>query len=582
MKATSGSCARWGGLALALYCAACGGSRGHAADDASFATLSTSREAQDAFRPLARRFAAASGRERVAMDPQLRAFRAQFSRDPLARHADALLAWAALERGDAAGAARAAHEVRLRGGGAVGDLAAVIEGAATRRQGDAEQALRILRPLVGKVVDGHVRTLLDEEVVEAALATRRWDDAMRFIRTWLQETGEEGAQAYARIGKRLESIPPDVLFRVLEGRTTLLRAGDDSPDARRLRRLVAARLARAVRESREPKLARRVLDVAGALLGEDDGEAVAELASGATTARFEPGTVGLLLGTSDDEARRRGVAAATGIALGLGLPNGHTRLVSRDDGGGERTYEGLLSLVADGAGVIVAGTTAQGSETAAQFAQANRIPVILLGPLRVPSESEFVFEVGERLERALGELRRALEERGTKAETVWLEDLDASTTDITGALPCSAAVGPLRGRVVLGGEGCRSIIESAQLPLALGLDGRSLRRKGALLLTTGQFGVDAGATMSAEWNRLRGGGEPGWWVGLGHDAGVLAGLAMRVVAGAGTDQLPDVLARRADAAKALTSVEGSLWTTEATRFGPDRRLARTLRVAEVK
>jgi hypothetical protein len=82
--------------------------------------------------------------------------------------------------------------------------------------------------------------------------------------------------------------------------------------------------------------------------------------------------------------------------------------------------------------------------------------------------------------------------------------------------------------------------------------------------------------------KKRHGVAPSWSAALGHDALALARLA---VAGLPLDRTQDpaeVASRHARVSAALGAAEVSLWTTEASRFGPDRAMPRTIAVREIK
>jgi len=53
----------------------------------------------------------------------------------------------------------------------------------------------VLSPLVSKLIDGWARALLNEEIVQSALAAKRWQRALQLMAVWLREAGPEEARA---------------------------------------------------------------------------------------------------------------------------------------------------------------------------------------------------------------------------------------------------------------------------------------------------------------------------------------------------------------------------------------------------
>ncbi|WP_437733377.1 hypothetical protein [Sorangium sp. So ce1335] len=401
-------------LGAAAAGAGCGAPEGGAAVSP---TLSRSPAAQAELHRILTRFANGARAERIALEPELVAFRERYPGDDLVRVADAHLAWIALERGDVRRAAALSAEIEARGRGATGateDIARVLRGAALRRAGKPKPAFGVLRPLVSKVIDAYVRSLLNEEVTAAAMEAGAWTQALELMGVWLREAGDdERAAVRAQIGALLRKVPIDHLVAALRAGQAGGEVVDPEVD---LRSLVAERLAIVARERRDVALAKELLDRAGPLLGRQ-GDAVFEIASGAGTARVEPPTVGLLISTRTPESRRRGVEIAAGVAHGLGLlrPGSDARLVSRDVGAEGSVDEALSSLTAEGAAVLIAGSSREQATEAARFARTNAIPVLLVHPPEPAAlDGAFVFVVGDEPARSIEVLAAALAERGAR------------------------------------------------------------------------------------------------------------------------------------------------------------------------
>lgn len=593
--------------------------------------LAGSPAAQAELRPLLSRFANGARAERIALEPELLAFRGRHASDDLARVATVHLAWIALERGDLRRAEALAAEVEAAGRSAVGDLARVIRGAALRRAGKPRPAFGVLRPLVSKMIDPYVRELLNEEVTTAAMEANAWTQAIELMSVWLREADDDRRAAVrAQIGAQLREVPIEHLVRAL-------RAGQAtgevvSPEVD-LRSLVAERLAIVARERRDVALAKELIDRADAALG-TQRDAIFELAAGADAARVEPPTVGLLLSTRTPASRRRGVEIAAGVAHGLGLlrPGSDARLVSRDDGGEGSVDEALNSLTAEGAAVLIAGSDREQATEAAKFARTHAIPVLLVHPPEPAAlDGAFVFVVGEEPARSIEVLAAALAERGAKPVALVGGDADVrkdaapapagaagaappgaagaaplAEHGIALALPCDGtfdarALRPpaIRGMVLAGDARCaEQALRAAprSVTIALAFETAIAPPPGSLVATAGLFPLlaapsgaqpppgagDPRATPSsgaaaalAAWLATHP-SPPSFWAALGRDAGVLAWAGVQRLPKTGTEDPAEVKARRLAAASAMSTATAELWTTSADGFGGRRVLPRVI------
>ncbi|WP_437796599.1 hypothetical protein [Sorangium sp. So ce693] len=607
-------------LAAATAGAGCGAQDGGAPVSPA---LAGSPAAQAELRPLLSRFANGARAERIALEPELLAFRGRHASDDLARVATVHLAWIALERGDLRRAEALAAEVEAAGRSAIGDLARVIRGAALRRAGKPRPAFGVLRPLVSKMIDPYVRELLNEEVTTAAMEANAWTQAIELMSVWLREADDDRRAAVrAQIGAQLREVPIDHLVRAL-------RAGQAtgevvSPEVD-LRSLVAERLAIVARERRDVALAKELIDRADAALG-TQRDAIFELAAGADAARVEPPTVGLLLSTRTPASRRRGVEIAAGVAHGLGLlrPGSDARLVSRDDGGEGSVDEALNSLTAEGAAVLIAGSDREQATEAAKFARTHAIPVLLVHPPEPAAlDGAFVFVVGEEPARSIEVLAAALAERGAKPVALVGGDADvrkdaapapagaagaapAAEHGITLALPCDGpfdarALRPpaIRGMVLAGDARCaEQALRAAprSVTIALAFETAIAPPPGSLVATAGLFPLlaapsgaqpppgagDPRATPSsgaaaalAAWLATHP-SPPSFWAALGRDAGVLAWAGVQRLPKTGTEDPAEVKARRLAAVSAMSTATAELWTTSADGFGGRRVLPRVI------
>jgi hypothetical protein len=583
----------------ALACSALAACRGSGEARKPTAALSPKVDADVEMRRLLASWARGSAAERQAMEPALATFRQHHEKDPLARLAEVLLAWIALDKGILDVAEVRARTIRKAvGPGTVGDVAQTVEGAAMRRQGRPGEALELLSPLVSKLIDPWSRALFNQEIVDAAVEAGRWDRALELMRVWLREAAsDERATARAHVERSLDKVPPFALLKALDRSVELALSAEDELD---LRKLLTARLAVVARATKDAALAQHLLTIAGGMLG-DQGDAIASLAAGASKARVEARTVGLLVSLRNDKTRRRGADIAEGVAFGLGLPGSAARLVSRDDhGSAERLEEALAALSAEGASIVIAGSDEQEATTAAVFAETHRIPVILL---RAPAASalsasaaRYTFVMGIDPAAMENTLVGALTSRGASPIAVLADEpirARAPRPEIAAVRGCSQAGASWKalgvGGVLLAAqpECAREAIAAAaplKLKFAAGFEGSDgvVLPAGSVTATAGIFPVE-GQSLSALKGWLKDHpSPPSFWTALGRDAAVLAWAGVQALPAQGTEDPAEVEARRAWAAQALAGAQAELWTTEAKGFGGGRVLGRTIGVREVK
>jgi hypothetical protein len=470
-----------------------------------------------------------------------------------------------------------------------------------RRRGRPEESLRTLTPLVSKLIDGWARALLNEEIVQSALAAKEWQTALHLMAVWLREASpEERDGVKNRIAQNLALMPAPELLVMLD-RARGIEIALLAEEEREMRKLVAQQLATFAREKRDVELAQHLLASSGPLLG-DQGDAVARLATGVTKARVEARTVGLLLSLRTDETRRRGAEVTDGIAHGLGLPGPITgaardreaRLVSRDDHGAvDRIDDALAALSADGAAIIIAGVDSDEAAAAARFAELNKIPVLLLRPAgkaEMPLPGRFTFLLGDDPAAVEDALAAALIAKGATPVAIVSEDPHrhgALPPEVTAVRACSEATSPWKplgvGGIVLGAACAREAIAaagSASMRIVFGAAlelGDTVLPTGSLVAEAGIFPIDPAhlSPAAVPWMKAHA-GPPSWWAGLGHDAAVLARAGVQALPERGTEDPREVSERRLLAAQALAAAQADLWTTAARGFGGARVLPRSV------
>lgn len=325
--------------------------------------------------------------------------------EPLAR---AYLAIAWLDEGVPAAAEATARPLVEGPPGVAADLGTLVKGAAARRLGRPAEALTLLRPLVGKIIDPFAQPLLYEELVEACLDEGRYEDAIVYAEGWLRGAGvnDQGATraAVARALRRLPSkvaadlweqnraAPPELRYS-----PDLLLILQDRAEQGESASLDAGPLADAPPEDAAKPVA--VAFDAGSLAPADLGPAT----------RFDPRAVAFLLPTTEPGlgAPSASIARAAAAILEPGLTAPFPS-PSGGDAGADAKAPGVTSGVGSskhrlgvfdtsigvakafelaekqGAGVVVGGLLPAEADALAILAQQRRVPTILLRPPTTP------------------------------------------------------------------------------------------------------------------------------------------------------------------------------------------------------
>ncbi len=564
---------------------------------------------------------------RAALRPRLGALVARLAKsgdglEPLAR---AYLAIAWLDEGVPAAAEATARPLLEGPAGVPADLGALVKGAAARRLGRSAEALTLLRPLIGKIIDPFAQPLLYEELVQACLDEGRWEDAIVYAEGWLRSApaGEQKAtrDAVARVLSRLPSkvaadiweqnraAPPNLRYspdllsilqdKIVDGESASLDAGS-LPDA-------------AVDASKDPKV----------VASPDAAIAPADLGP----ARFDPRAVAFLVPSSAPGYGSASVALTRAAAVVLepsltstfskgagspdaGSPSGVAsekhRLGVLDTGG---TAEGVAKAFElaekQGAGVIVGGFSPAEANALAVLAQQRRVPTILLRPPSAPPAL------------GVGEKRRYIV-LGPSLESEQQAALAAAITPFARVEPSTNATVPkdpdarcdaqpkvaggfafpierwrelkIRSVIVLGDDRCAQRVVDELNPkagapwrptvvLGLGALAQAYSGAGVPRVVTGAGLVpaldDAPLLLRLLWKDQ---GQPvGFYAGLGHDAAALALAALPGDLLATADPVQLQAARNTTLAR-LSSATATLWTTAEHGPGANGTIGRVFSV----
>lgn len=396
-----GGCAA---ICTLVFCASCGGGSVEVPEP----SLAQSLDAQRSFDPIRQMWNVSTPEARVSLAPRLRTFRARFPTDPLARVADAYLAFIALEQKQNAYAKTLASSLENVPQGNTRDLRTVVMGAVLARENRPEEALSLLDPLVGKMLDPFARDLLLETVVLAATQARKWYQAVVYMNEWFYSANEQAtASLQKKLTDTLKTFPPDEMESIWN---TLISSEHRDIWQRPLKQLLAIRVAEIATQRGDPHLARSVLESSRSVITQSpEGVALAQLAtSGGRSARVIDARVGWLIDTRTTTATSRSSQAASG-ALQVFDPAESNRganatgtwqkpvLVSQSFGTGEKQSDAIEELVIQGASIIVGGYDSVSAKQLSAYGEANSIAVMtLVHPGKLPDDARFTFVLGTK------------------------------------------------------------------------------------------------------------------------------------------------------------------------------------------
>ena len=385
---------------------------GSTARETPVVSLATSPAAETRFASVRVRWIAATRPERAAMRTELTEIEQwlEKSDDGLEPIARAYLAVAWLDA-DVPNAAEAVARPLYQGPpGVTHDLGVLVQGIALRRTGHAKEAIAVLQPIVGKLIDPFARPLLDEEMTEALIDEGRYDEAIAFTQAWLRAGATSDRKAlHENVARVLQRIPIDVARRTVDAQRTSKGTAGYSPE---LILILSARLDDVDEELVETDgglaLAGdggKPFDAAGLEFNTDAGSMVTL----PLPVRFDPRAIALLVPTSaagQGAAATASIRGATSVFATLSLPSpsavdaglagakklslgGDASVVAPSaaahhlgvfDTGG--TAAGMLKAVdaaeRDGAAVVIGGATDLEANVLALLAQTKHLPAILL------------------------------------------------------------------------------------------------------------------------------------------------------------------------------------------------------------
>jgi hypothetical protein len=509
------------------------------------------------------------------------------------------------------------------------DLYLVARAKGLRHHHDPDAAYDLLRPLVGKMVDGTARGLLEEEVSRDALEANRAYEAIAYMDAWIRGANEESRGGVKlAIAKILTTLPEQALMGSLRG---MRATGAASGYGQEIQRLVARQLADVALERGDPSLARWLLDPdAGASPG-IEGDAGVQLGELATSKRglgnVTGRTLGLVLPTGTTDLRHAAADVARGVAWALELPRvdpqagDAVRLVTRDDTGEpERLIASLEEVAGEGASIILTGLDSGSADRAIDWAESKKIALVVLASPEAAKPGRFSFMLGQPIEPVIRALAQAVSKgpaHGRVVATVvegnalaafthgfnpsppeddsgpgappplqWRAPVACDVQALAAGEPrfpvVSWAAAGVRAWVLATGAECAADVihelgaRAAGGTIALTLETAGVAVKpapGVRFITAAAGIMPLGAGAPDDYREIEArrmasqlGGHASWWAALGRDAGALARKALASLPTDTVTLAPDIAKRHEDARDALRTARVGLWTTDAPGF----------------
>ena len=565
------------------------------------ATLARSLGAQTEFDSLAQRWRHSSDIGRLRLDPDLLAFLRRFESDPISRRVRIYLAWNALARGEPSRAERFIVSVSAGPPGADRDLAQIVAAAVALQRGQPSQAMSLLAPLEGKIIDAGEQALYNEQRALAALAAQQWDEAVSALERWLKSAPmHQTAATEKRVGELLGSLPVAEQSRQLDAMNQRLAELEaDSPSTQHVRWLrdsLEQRLVVSALQRRDAALAQRLVEGQRRWNSSPERAAMLELAGEASVdARISGRTIGLAINVDDPLRQQISAAIVEGLMLALGLPAANASadapvLLVREVEQGSRMVRTLNALAGDGAAVLIAGVDQESADFAAKYVETDTAPLLLLAtPTQPLAKGLPIFSLG---------LPKETEVRAANEALVSLGVEQAVFVGVDGR--CEPEEGAGRGQfptqewekeridgfALLGGPECtRRLVRALQTTrlrpaIVFGLQsgssyGRSSWRGPKRWLQVGDFpGVTEASESEAPPKKppIR-----GWYQSLGHDAGTLALAALTSLPDAPDQSRASITRLHREVTQALRHADVSLLTTDAHGFANGSAIARRIR-----
>lgn len=368
------------------------------------APLGQSTPAQQIFHRLEQSWREGGERDQQLLEPRLLGFVAAYPNDPDSRQVELWLGWLSLSKRQFNDALARANQASAEKDGAITDAARVLEAAVFTRRGQPAQALRLLEPLSGMIVDPVERDNWAREIIRATMALKHDDDALKWALVWRLECSEDRRSAIEReITNLLDRVSRAALERLWVQLEIALQLPTSIPGRKQargwMRSAVTERLARFAIYNQDASLAQRLLyDSSVSLQKNVSLRRLARIAARAETETQSVGRkIGIVLDLDDAQQRRRSSEIVTGILQTLGEKREKdgvqllTREASRSDATGYE--EAVNDLYNEGVAMIIGGFDVASAIDLVSKARLQGITVVTLAPLAPAERSDQTFFV---------------------------------------------------------------------------------------------------------------------------------------------------------------------------------------------
>ena len=580
-------------MTLCLSSSAC--AKSEIAVKAPTANLAQSGAAQQVYRELERIWYEGTERDRQMLEPRLNSFVASYSNDPSVRRVQLWRAWLAVSRSEYARAIAWVDQASADNDGASRDAAKIIRAAIYTRQGHADEALRLLEPLVGMIVDAQERDDWAREIIQATLKLKHDDDALKWALVWRLECSEDRRVSVERyVTRMLDNVSRAALERLwvqLEMAERLPSTISGRKQGRSwMRGAVTSRLAHFAIYNQDAALAQRLLDDPS--LSMRTNVSLRRLARVAARAETETQGIGRKLGIIIDldspQQRRRSSELVTGILQTLDTLSESdralllTREASRSDP--DEYEEAINDLYNDGAAIIIGGLDSGTADALAIKSRPKAIPVITMAPLSNAARGDYSFWI-DTTDRAAETLWHQNFVHDDK-QSVVIEDSDAACADGADApfdmwrkrhveavyLACGATCSERLGQAAGQSERVPHVWLGPKA--AAGMETWPANNLGGVVTFTPLSLAKPNDPTYATWLR-RFSREPHYYEILGRDVTMLAVHAMREIPKIGSSLNGSRAEVMYGIAQRLLVVRERLWSSSMNGFANDHSLTPT-------